>query len=197
LWLRALLRPPADHPELFPLEQVIMAEVPAVTLDGPSVHLDASLWGAGGVLYIDGKATEYWVTRWTDDDAKKFQTTLGDPAAQTAWEYLAVLLSLIIWAPSFTNVGLAILGDNLASLTGVLELKGKNILNLITRELSWRRVRGGWRYAAGHLPTEKNVIADSLSRMFTPEASERKPLPPILRDAVVKECPDRADIWVT
>jgi len=196
-WLQTLLRPPGDAAHHLPLEQVIVAELPPITLEGPTVHVDASLWGGGGVLFVHGKPVEFWMTPWCSKLARHLQTEIGDPGGQTTWEYLSLLVCLLLWGARFRTEGIALLGDNISSLSGVLTLKGKNALNLITRELSWRKVRQGWRYAAGHLPTEHNGYADALSRQSAPAASEQKPFPPELRETPRARCPDLLQIWST
>ena len=47
----------------------------------------------------------------------------------------------------------------------MLDLKGKGSELAVAREVAWRKARRGWEYALGHLPTEKNNIADALSRL--------------------------------
>ena len=72
----------------------------------------------GMVLCQDGKAKEYAVIAWTPQDAKKLSTKIGSPDGQTSWEYLVVLLGLLIWGSEQRSTGIAILGDNLAALGG-------------------------------------------------------------------------------
>ena len=72
---------------------------------------------------------------------------------------------------------MALLGDNTAALNAAVSYRGKNVLGLISREISWRKVRFGWRYAVGHLPSEHNLLADALSRLDTAAGSERKDFP--------------------
>ena len=97
---------------------------------------------------------------------------------------------LLTWATKFRDQGFAILGDNLSSLTRAIELQGRGKLTAITREISWRRVRLGWRYAVAHLPTEVNATADALSRLSAPEGSDIKPFPSDLKGARQIDNPD-------
>jgi len=193
-WLRVLLRPPGTTSQL-PLEQLVVADLPRISLEGPTVHVDASLWGGGGVLFENGRPVEYWVLSWSCDLARLLQTQIGDTSGQTTWEYLAIFVSLLVWGSRFRTEGLAILGDNLASLSGALNLKGRSSLTLITKEISWRKVREGWRYACGHLPSEHNLIADALSRQSAPLPASQKQFPQALRDASEQRCPDLLQIW--
>ena len=133
---------------------------------------------------------------WTARMADWFRTRIGDAAGQTSWEYLVLYLALHIWAAD-SRSGFLILGDNLASLSGVLSLRGKGgAPNVITKEIAWRRVRYGWRFACGHLPTEKNKLADSLSRLAAPSGSEQRCFPEELSQASVRAAPDFDSLWV-
>ena len=194
-WLRTLLKPPCPQSALLPLEQIVVEHPPKITLACPTLHVDASPWGGGMVLHIGGRPTEFAEIRWRRRDAKKLATTIGSPDGQTTWEYVVVLLGLMIWGEEHKGTGLAILGDNLAALGGALSMKGRGSLTTVTRELSWRRVRLAWKYAAGHLPSEHNILADALSRQHCPESSERKPFPPELLSLTRRAAPDLKDVW--
>jgi len=127
--------------------------------------------------------------------AKKFKTRVGDPSGQTSWEYLVLYASLVLWASQHLE-GLRILGDNLASLGGIINLRGKSVLNVITKEIAWRKVRCSWRYSAGHLPSEMNSVADALSRLAAPPGAESCTFPECLRGAREIEPPDFDSLWV-
>ena len=111
------------------------------------------------------------------------------------WEYMVVWLSLELWGDRFRSQGLALLSDNLAALNGALSLKGKAGLSRITRELAWRKVRRGWRYACGHLPAERNLLADALSRVSAP-AENAKLFPAGLANSATRQFPDPESLWV-
>ena len=132
--------------------------------------------------------------QWSAADAADLETEIGDPAGQTSWELLALFLTLVLWGRSRRGPGLALLGDNLGSLEAALNLRGKGVLSKISREIAWRRARDGWRYAAGHLPSERNGVADSLSRIYAP-AAEAKSLPTDVAGAIRRDLPDIASLW--
>ena len=100
----------------------------------------------------------------------------------------------MLWGRAFRGPGLALLGDNLGSLEAALNLRGKGILAKMSREIAWRRARDGWRYAAGHLPSERNDVADALSRLHAPTA-EAKTLPSAVTGAARRDPPDVASLW--
>ena len=194
-WIQVLLNPPTSAVPWLPLEHVVTDRLAEITLHtGCRVEVDASPWGGGGVLYHRGAPAEYWHLQWQPEDAIALSTTIGKPAGQTSWELLAILVSLILWGQSHRCTGIALLGDNLASLEAALHLRGKGPLAKLGRELSWRRTRAGWRYAVGHLPTEKNLVADALSRLHAP-GGEAKAWPEVLSRATPRVPPTIRDIW--
>ena len=81
-----------------------------------------------------------------------------------------------------------------ADAEAALHLKGRNALSKISRELAWRRARDGWRYVVGHLPSERNVLADALSRLAAPGHSA-KALPSELGGATRLDPPEIASLW--
>ena len=87
-----------------------------------------------------------------------------------------------------------LLGDNLGALEAALNLRGRGALSKIAREISWRRARDGWRFAAGHLPSERNLVADALSRLTAP-AAEAKRLPEAVKGARRRVLPEIASLW--
>ena len=131
------------------------------------------------MLVENGAYLEHASITWSAECARRFKVELGSPKGQTTWEYLVVLLALEVWADRYRDVGVAILGDNLAAISGALALKGRADLSLVTREIAWRKVRRRWFYACGHLPAEFNDVADALSRLSAPEGNNKK-FPPEL-----------------
>jgi len=196
-WLKTLIAPPpsARTAPLLPLEHYVTTEVPVITLAGPSVQVDASPWGAGAVFCLGGVPKEFAHCSWSEKTAKRVGLTIGESSGQTFWEYLAILLVMEVWGTEWRSEGLAVLGDNLASLSGLTALRGKSQLYRVTCELAWRKVRYGWKFAAGHLPAESNVLADALSRLSAP-APNTKTFPDALRGARRRDFPDPEHLWV-
>jgi len=159
------------------------------------IELDASPWGGGAVIYSAGEASELFYLAWDEQIAEQLQATIGDPASQTTWELFIIFLALLQWGSKWREKGFILYGDNVAALESALHLKGKAALSQISREVSWRRARYGWKYAVSHLPTEANSNADALSRVFAPAASERKDFPSALSGAAVIDHPDLSSIW--
>ena len=78
------------------------------------------------------------------------------------------MLAVRRWA--WLAEGLCFLGDNVASLNLALSGKAKGNMAAIARELSVMKARDNLRFSVGHLPSEQNVIADSISRLAQPSS---------------------------
>ena len=170
-WLVALIM--GDSEQIAPLEHDIYASKPPT----PSAKIlafefDASPWGGGGILWRNGQPAEWWTLRWCVEDCRLAEPRLelGAPKWQTFWEYLALALSLCVWAEP--GVPLAVIGDNTGSLQLLLDCGGSGGILAISRELAWRRARRNWQLGAGHLPTEANKLADALSRLWAQEPAD-------------------------
>ena len=136
---------------------------------------------------------QHFSCQWTVKDASHLGIKIGEPAGQTFWEYATLLIGLAIWGSQFTVESLAVLGDNTGSLQDALHLKGRGALLALSRELSWRRARYGWRFAVGHVPSEYNDVADALSRLG---AVPPKPFPAyVLKSAEEVTAPSLESLW--
>ena len=135
---------------------------------------------------------EYFVIEFNNDMAKHLSVEIKDSKHQTFWEFLVLVLTLIQWGKDFAVSSLAVLGDNTGSLRDAMDLKGKGALLALVRELSWRSARANWAFAVGHIPTERNTVADSLSRLHEARPAE---FPPALRQATRREPPSMSRFW--
>ena len=121
----------------------------------------------------DGQPVEYAMWIWHPEHVRNLEVTVGKPKFQSFWEFFCLALGLCIWAPEFCDTNsLAVITDNTSALQNALDLKGSGVQLAVAQELAWRRVRCGWSYAPGHLPSEQNKLADSLSRLSAPQAAQ-------------------------
>ena len=65
----------------------------------------------------------------------------------------------------------------------------------VAREIAWRQQRRGWAFRVGHIPAERNTIADALSRQFD---NPTVAFPRVaLRGASERAAPPVGDLWRT
>ena len=77
-------------------------------------------------------------------------------------------------------------------MQNALDLKGKGPILAVSRELAWRKERRGWAFRFAHLPTERNNVADALSRLSENPVA----FPEIaLSGAWRRDAPDVKDMW--
>ena len=73
---------------------------------GPVVEIgtDASPWGMGGWLAIDGIITKFFACKLTEDDARIFDEKLdGSCKGQQLWECLAILVAIDMWSKDWSE----------------------------------------------------------------------------------------------
>ena len=136
---------------------------------------------------------EFWFCSWRTKDVARLGVQADRPKHQTFWETLVVLMSLMVWGHHSAESPMLIIGDNTAALQNTLELKGKDALLSIAREVAWRKARFNWRFDVAHLPSEYNSAPDALSRQFGPSP---KPWPARELGAAVEVVPPSvAALW--
>ena len=67
------------------------------------IGTDASPWGLGGWIAIDGKITEYFSLQITQQVVAKFGHEIGPAYGQQSWECLAILVAKISGTQSGPN----------------------------------------------------------------------------------------------
>jgi len=175
-WLRTLLRPDLAEP-LLRLEQIVVASFPVIDPAFARIEFDASPWGGGAVLYRQDAPEEFLEVAWDPHLAHRLGEKVGEPGGQSTWEFLVLYIVLLTWGSEFRQAGLAIAGDSTAALASAIKLRGRGGMNMISREIAWRKIRYSWRFSVGHLPAEGNDVADALSRTRAPTTSEAKKFP--------------------
>ena len=148
------------------------------------VEFDASPWGGGGLLRLQGHIVQHFTVRWDDEVLGILGARAGDSRWQTVYEYVTLLVALLLWGDSGAEKLLYVYGDNVGALQCAQDLKGRGPMLLISRELAWRRVRHRWEFELAHLPAELNGDADALSRVH---AEPPTPLPPSVQKRGVIE----------
>ena len=85
----------------------IVRDYPLVTpRPSHTISTDASPWGIGGILQdASGNIVSYFFDALTLEDASQLQGKIGEPASQTTWELLAVVVALRCWGPRLEHTG--------------------------------------------------------------------------------------------
>jgi hypothetical protein len=133
---------------------------------------DASPWGMGAFLTVDGRVTEHFAIPISEQDEAILQAKAGGCEGQQLWECLSGLIAMRLWAPYWRQrrVHLYLRGDNISSLVVFSTLKTHSgQLAIIAREFALDLGTASFKpEVVQHLPGVANVVADSLSRKFEP-----------------------------
>lgn len=158
---------------------------------------DASPFGMGATLQINGRFSEYFAIQISEEDTQFLQTPSGTHEGQQVWEALAGLISLRLWKDHWQGkrAKLHIRADNIGSLTVLTTLKGgSKQLTLIAREYALDLGQAEWKPdVATHIPGISNVTCDALSRLQDPNKSMK--IPSCLMNAKRMTPPTRDLTW--
>eukprot|EP00435_Cladocopium_sp_Y103_P050888 s1251_g15.t1 len=141
---------------------------------GPEIVItwDASPWGMGGTLQIQGTFAEFFAIPISEEDQIHLSTKAGTHEGQQTWEALCGLICLRLWQKTWqsSRVKLRLRSDNVGALTLFAQVKGKSSAHsLLAREFALDLGQAQYRPAiAEHLPGVTNAICDVLSRRFQP-----------------------------
>ena len=140
---------------------------------------DASPWGAGGFLAVDGTITSWFATSFTEEDESAVGVTFGASSAQQVAEALAVLFGMRVWLPHWIELApqIHVRSDSVAALSMVTRMQTSSPqLSFVARELALTLSRSCIRpVVVEHTPGVCNKLADALSRRYQPGVSWQVP----------------------
>ena len=169
-WVRALL---GGQPG--PLIRTFFAERP---ITKAVIVTDASPWGMGGILRIDGRPVEIFYEPLHQCLLDKFNAQPGLSKHNTLWEAVAILVAFRLWLRLLPyGATYKAKSDNLSFLAALSAGRTKSpALNIVAREIALDQAQGAYQVTGlAHIPGVTNVQADALSRLFSPEAKEFPP----------------------
>ena len=154
----------------------------------------------GGKLTINGQVKRYYACQVSKDDEQIFGITAGAPGGQQLWECRAVLIGIDIWSSDWTQdrIILKVRGDNVGTLTMLIKMRPSSPkLAIVARELALRLVELSFPFDAEHTPGVAHVVADRVSRVFTPGGggTVHNGLHPALANAIQTTVPTRNKSW--
>ena len=136
------------------------------------VCLDASPWGLGGVLTIDGVHKAWFACPLSPEECHLLGIEQGSCTCQQIVESLAALVALRAWHQQWCNSRsvLKVRSDSVAALTITLRLKTKGRgTGIIAREMALDIALSCYSpHVAEHVPGTSNVLCDVLSRKYQP-----------------------------
>ena len=118
-----------------PLVRIFKVAHPEVTAE---ITTDASPWGLGGVLRLNGNIAGAFAEQLSTEVLNKFNAVKGDPKHTTLWEGLALLVAFRLWLPGLGfGAVVRVKSDSLSSLLMLSKGKAKSLeLNCIAREIA-------------------------------------------------------------
>ena len=161
--------------------------------------LDASPWGLGGYIIVDGAPQAYFTSELTAHDERILGWPIGDCSGQQAWEALAALVALRLWHRMWADrrVLLRVAGDSVSMLTLVIHMRAptqSKALGVIAREIALDVAHAVYQPdVATHIPGMANKVPDILSRRHQPGTSWQ--VPPFLAQVAATPAPIRDESY--
>ena len=162
-----------------------------------SIYLDASPYGLGAWLEVDGHAQEFFSDRIHKSDLQILKVENVGSKAQQAAEALALLVAVRLWLPQFSQERITVLvrGDNIAALQMAAKMQPKSYaLGVIAREIALDLASASYAIdIVQHISGVSNSVADMLSRKF--QDGKKYEIPIMLREAKEVCPPPRLSEW--
>ena len=157
------------------------------------IQTDACPWGIGGFLCIGGEFVAHFHDILHEIDYHRFGAQPGDPAFQSEYELLAMLVAVKAFSPWIRGKNeiskVLLRSDNMATVTAALAYKSSSPLMVqLTAELVLElEFLGVGHVLAQHVAGSLNFLADKLSRLGADE------VPSQLKYSQLVSAPPRID----
>jgi hypothetical protein len=143
------------------------------------MSFDASPWGAGGFLTVDGQLRSWFTTAFGRVDEHAVGLSFGTSSAQQVAEALAILFGLRAWLSAWERCApiLEVRSDSVTALSMVARMKSSSPhVGVVARELALTLAASVVRpRVIEHTPGVANKLADTLSRRYQPGVPWRLP----------------------
>jgi len=143
------------------------------------IILDASPWGLGGAIFIDGQPRQYFAAPLTHDDEQILSIEIGSCTAQQTVESLAMLVAFRVWHRLLDDrrCHIRVKSDSISALFMAANMTSRGTgPRIVARELALCLARLCHRPdVLEHVPGIANKIADELSRRFEPGHAYARP----------------------
>ena len=144
-----------------------------------TMSFDASPWGAGGFLTVDGVLRSWFTTEFTQVDENAVGMPFSTSSAQQVAEALAILFGLRAWLSAWVDKSprLEVRSDSVTALSMVARMQTSSPqVGVVAREVALTLSAACVRPCViAHTPCVANKLADALSRRFQPGAVWQRP----------------------
>ena len=157
-----------------------------------TIQTDASVQGFGGILWRGNQAVTWWADSIEQCDLDFVEGQLKDPAWQSEWELMAVVISVRVFSTWLKQQAVHLLTDNTGVLSAALTLRATSPgMVVLAAELACALRASDIELSRGsHLRSAANYLADALSRI--PQGA---PVPAQLREVARCKTEPRDQWW--
>ena len=152
---------------------------------GVCITTDASPWGYGGFISLQGVVFGWFSEPISAEDIARFDIVIGEAKFQALLENLALLIAVRLWQHVWATERLAVClrSDSTATLGAWAKERSTNAnINAVVREMSLDLAEGKYTVdRLEHLPGKLNEAADVMSRLAQP--NNKAVVPQFIRQA--------------
>jgi hypothetical protein len=144
------------------------------------ITTDASPWGFGATLHLQGVLVAALTDELQEDDLARFNLQKGDCRGQSLWEAMAELIAARTWKDWWLGQpwSLCLRGDSTAALGALGKLSSPSQqMNAVCREMALDLAEGAYRVTVlEHVEGKLNLLPDCLSRLCEPGSAKQRPV---------------------
>ena len=128
------------------------------------------MWPTWDAYARQDTPTAYLQLAWDERHEKLISGKIGSPGHQADWEALMVVIAVRTWIDESSRGAVTIVGDASGVLGDVVAMRAKSeTVNDLIKELALHIAPYGLEVQGLHIWSERNVLADTLSRVANGE----------------------------